>query len=293
MAGRPCLRLRAAEAGPGDAHRTVRDVMRRFAKALGLAAVCVLLATGLGLTQNTLSPSVVVHADGQSYQVSSAAPTVGDLLVDLGITLGDLDRITPSLTTPLSTGLEVLVVRIAVQRTVEEERLPAQTVLLPALRRPAGYAKAVSKGRDGLVRREIETWTKDGVVAQRRVVRETVVLKPTDTVILRGGNSLPSRGGYWRRPRLMEATAYDPGPRSCGKYANGYTANGTRAQKGVVAVDTRIIPFGTKLYIPGYGFAVAADRGSAIRGNRIDLCFDTYREAVQFGRRMVEVYFLR
>jgi 3D (Asp-Asp-Asp) domain-containing protein len=49
---------------------------------------------------------------------------------------------------------------------------------------------------------------------------------------------------------------------------------------------------GTGMYIPGYGFAVAADRGSAIKGNRIDLCYDTYREAIQFGRRKVKVYLL-
>ncbi len=66
-----------------------------------------------------------------------------------------------------------------------------------------------------------------------------------------------------------------------------------KAQKGVVAVDTRFIPLGTRLYIPGYGLAVAADRGSAIKGNRIDLCFNTYAEAVRFGRRIVEVYILR
>jgi 3D (Asp-Asp-Asp) domain-containing protein len=189
--------------------------------------------------------------------------------------------------------MEVRVTRVSRARTTEEEKLPSQTVLLPAPGRPAGYAKTVSKGKDGLVRRVIETWRKDGEVTHRAVVSEKVVAKPTDTVILRGGNSLPSRGGNWRRHLRMEATAYDPGPRSCGKYADGYTANGTKATKGVCAVDTRLIPFGTKMYIPGYGFAIAADRGSAIKGNRIDLCFDTYEEAIRFGRKMVDVYILR
>jgi 3D (Asp-Asp-Asp) domain-containing protein len=65
-----------------------------------------------------------------------------------------------------------------------------------------------------------------------------------------------------------------------------------KAGKGVVAVDTRVIPFGTRMYIPGYGFAVAADRGSAIKGNRIDLCYNTYAEAKRFGARPVDVYIL-
>jgi 3D (Asp-Asp-Asp) domain-containing protein len=65
-----------------------------------------------------------------------------------------------------------------------------------------------------------------------------------------------------------------------------------KAKKGVAAVDDRVIPMGTRLYVPGYGFAVAADRGSAIKGHRIDLCFDTYAEAIRWGRRKVQVYVL-
>jgi 3D (Asp-Asp-Asp) domain-containing protein len=65
-----------------------------------------------------------------------------------------------------------------------------------------------------------------------------------------------------------------------------------KAEKGVAAVDDRVIPMGTRMYVPGYGFAVAADRGSAIKGMRIDLCYNTYAEAKQFGRRKVKVYLL-
>lgn len=89
---------------------------------------------------------------------------------------------------------------------------------------------------------------------------------------------------------LMTATAYDPGPRSCGRFASGWTAVGMRAGKGVVAVDPSVIPLGTKLYIEGYGYAVAGDVGRAIRGRRIDLGFDTYGQAIAFGRRTVRVY---
>jgi 3D (Asp-Asp-Asp) domain-containing protein len=92
---------------------------------------------------------------------------------------------------------------------------------------------------------------------------------------------------------VMEATAYYPGPESCGIYArNGRTYTGKKAGFGTVAVDKRVIPLGTKLYIEGYGYAEATDIGGAIKGNRIDLCFETYREAEMFGRRKVKVYIL-
>ena len=86
----------------------------------------------------------------------------------------------------------------------------------------------------------------------------------------------------------MEATAYLPADGN----GAGITATGVRATYGVVAVDPRIIPLGSKVYIPGYGVALAADTGGAIRGYRIDLCMESYSQAMQFGRRNVTVYVL-
>ncbi len=86
----------------------------------------------------------------------------------------------------------------------------------------------------------------------------------------------------------MVATAYTAGCAGC----SGYTASGYRAGHGIVAVDPGVIPLGTRLYIPGYGFALAGDTGGAIHGNRIDLGFDSISDAVQFGRRPVKVYTL-
>jgi 3D (Asp-Asp-Asp) domain-containing protein/peptidoglycan hydrolase CwlO-like protein len=89
----------------------------------------------------------------------------------------------------------------------------------------------------------------------------------------------------------MVATAYY----AHGKGGNdingdGITAIGLRARKGIVAVDPRIIPLGTRLYIPGYGEALAADTGGWIKNNRIDLCFETLEECYRYGRRKIKVY---
>ena len=88
----------------------------------------------------------------------------------------------------------------------------------------------------------------------------------------------------------MEATAY--APFVCGGSKSGRTATGVMAGHGIAAVDPRVIRLGTKLYVEGYGFCIAADTGGAIKGARIDLCYDTYRQAIQFGRRAVTVYVL-
>ena len=89
----------------------------------------------------------------------------------------------------------------------------------------------------------------------------------------------------------MKATAYDPS-------AGSRTASGTRARVGAVAVDPSLIALGSKLYIestdswPSYGYAVAEDTGGAIKGNRIDLFFNSNATANKFGRRTVKVYVL-
>ena len=109
---------------------------------------------------------------------------------------------------------------------------------------------------------------------------------------LSGGEAPPvietpaSRGGG--RSLLVSASAYsrfDPG-------LSNHTASGTLVRKGVIAVDPAVIPMGTRVFIPGYGEAVAEDIGSAIRGNMIDIAFETAEEAIQFGRKTIEIFIM-
>ncbi len=90
------------------------------------------------------------------------------------------------------------------------------------------------------------------------------------------------------RVLTMEATGYSPEEPGL----DDNTASGLKARRGVVAVDPRVIPLGTRLHVEGYGNAIAADTGSAIKGNRIDLCFDTLEECDAYGRRTVRVEIL-
>lgn len=93
---------------------------------------------------------------------------------------------------------------------------------------------------------------------------------------------------------MMNASAYTAA--SSGKSINsasyGITASGIKAEPGVVAVDKTLIPLGSRLYVVGYGFALAADTGPSIKGLKIDLYYDTFKEAINFGRRDVKVYLI-
>jgi 3D (Asp-Asp-Asp) domain-containing protein len=135
----------------------------------------------------------------------------------------------------------------------------------------------------------------------RRVKIGEEVLEPPQPRIYEIGvhGHIASRGavgrsGAFRTVKVltMHASAYTP-HRSGGGTGTGRTATGLPAGYGLVAVDPRVIPLGTVLYIEGYGMAIAADTGRAIRGHKIDLCFATRQQALQFGRRRVRVYILR
>lgn len=97
----------------------------------------------------------------------------------------------------------------------------------------------------------------------------------------------PSRG-VSRGSLRMLATGYCPCSSCCGSN-KGITATGLPAGKGVVAVDPKVIPLGTKLYISEYGEAIAGDTGGNIIGNRIDLGFDSHSETIAWGKRWVVV----
>ena len=95
-----------------------------------------------------------------------------------------------------------------------------------------------------------------------------------------------SRGGG--RALYVSATAYsahDPGN-------SNRTATGTLVRRGVIAVDPSVIPLGTRVFIPGYGEAVAEDIGGGIHGQRIDVAFDTHAEALMFGRQDLEIFIM-
>lgn len=93
----------------------------------------------------------------------------------------------------------------------------------------------------------------------------------------------------------VKATAYAPGPHDNGKWGN-LTHIGTQVRPGIIAVDPKIIPLRTRVYIEfadGSGaYAVAEDTGGAIKGNRIDIAKQTVQEAYKFGIQQVKVYIL-
>ena len=116
------------------------------------------------------------------------------------------------------------------------------------------------------------------------------IAEPVNEIVRQGvAQSILTPDGYVKYKKKIsgEATAY-----TWGGGATGHTSIGLWPKRGIVAVDPRVIPYYTKLYIPGYGMAIAGDTGGAIVGTRIDLFMDSLHECYQWGRRDVEIYIL-
>ena len=103
--------------------------------------------------------------------------------------------------------------------------------------------------------------------------------------------SLASAPQNYKRVLSMTATAYAPGYQDNGKWGNATYMGGT-VHYGIAAVDPAVIPMGSRLWVEGYGKAVAEDQGGAIKGNRIDLAFNSPQEAADYGIKQVKVYVL-
>ena len=94
----------------------------------------------------------------------------------------------------------------------------------------------------------------------------------------------------WERGWLgLKQPVISSGPNKGRPKAVGITASGTRAQYGTIAADTTMLPFGTIVYVPGYGYGRVEDRGGAIKGARLDLWYSTHGAAKEWGRKRMNV----
>jgi 3D (Asp-Asp-Asp) domain-containing protein len=222
--------------------------------------------------------------------------TVCDLLSGVGIDIGPLDRVVPHPSTPLEDGMEVEITRVQVLDMTREREIDPPLAVEADPDLPRGRIEEIEAGSPGLAEDITRVYYRNGQETLRLDLGSRVLIEPTRRVTRVGTRAVPdlaSRDGTGARNVMnMIATGYDPGPRSCGASADGLTATGRVAQRGVCAVDPNVIRLGTRLWIEGYGDAIACDTGGAIKGNRIDLCFDTYDEALAYGRRRVLVYIL-
>ncbi len=183
----------------------------------------------------------------------------------------------------------------AAKTVVQRESIPFPTHRQLTTKLRSGTSRTVRNGVIGEKEVVYRVFTREDGVELRREIVSSRVTKPAKPETIEEGDKpvlmafsrgvLASRGGFSERSSarmvIMRGTWYDP--YNCGGSGSGRTATGIKAGYGVVAVDPKFIKLGSRLFIEGYGYAVAGDTGGAIKGNRIDLGVDSPKDVSRFN----------
>ena len=233
---------------------------------------------------------IIIQADSRIVIEYATADTVANILMQAGIEIGELDKVTPQLDTEIIQSHRITVARVLKETEAVKEVIPRETVYREDSNLDRGITKVVEEGSDGEKELIYQITLIDGEEAERVLLEKNILSQAVSREIAVGasnrvtiGSASRSSRGY-RKSMTMVATAYT--------HTGNPTFTGVMPQRGTIAVDPNVIPLGQEVYVEGYGYAIAQDTGGAIRGNKIDVFKDTREEAINWGRRNVRVYIL-
>ena len=254
--------------------------------------------------------AIEVQADGVSTVVHLTSGTVQDAITKAGVSVGKYDTVTPATTTNVGEGMLIKVDRVQYEEYTVKKVVDYEVVYkYSAVLRP-GQSKVRTAGVKGERTITYRKTIVNGQVVETTQVSDVITKKPVNKVILKGTTlgtpmskapyaiELDEGGQPVKYKKLLTGT--------CTAYTNdegdsgSWTSTGKHVAVGLVAVDPRVIPYGTKMWITSadgkmvYGYAIAADTGSAMRSGRVlvDLFMETNAECNAFGRRSMNVYIL-
>jgi len=239
-----------------------------------------------------------VEADGEVLQTRAIALDVGAALDAASMPLRGRDYSIPPAETALRPGMHVRVVRVAEDFLVRQVEIPFGTDYQPDAELALDERRVLEPGVPGRKTQRVRIVYEDGEEISREVVEDTVDRQPVRQKVAYGTRIVwrtvdtpegPRR--YWRKLRVY-ATSYSASragtPTTVPWY--GLTRLGWKMRHGIVAVDPKIIPMRTNLFVPEYGLGVAGDTGGGIRNYHIDLGYDD--DNYQGWHWWVEAYLL-
>ena len=240
---------------------------------------------------------VEINSNGIKVQVQTAEDTIENMLDAEETTLKEqgiqfdknVDEVSPSLDSKIEGDVSVQLVKVETKDLVEKETIKFDTIVEKNADLDSSVQKVKSEGNNGEKEITYQLIYKDGVEVSRNVKSTKTILEPQNQIVVKGtGQVYASRGGdsiTYKKKLNCTATAYS-------NHSN--TATGrkpVRNEGGVstIAVDPSVVPLGSKVYVEGYGYAIAADTGGAIKGNKIDIYLNSSSECNDWGRRSVKL----
>ncbi|MBS4537903.1 G5 domain-containing protein [Clostridium sp. D2Q-11] len=255
------------------------------------------------------STPVTIKIGNQSITRKTYKNTVKDILNTLDIEYDVNDRVEPGLSTTYEKNMVINLTRVEKKEVVEEDKIQYNTMYKDNKSLDLGKTRVAQEGSEGVKEITKSQVFENGKLVKEEVVSEKVVKEPVNKIVEKGKKpiTVASRGKKTTpkttRPKATTSRSSTKGSKTITMTATAYnlqgnTASGVPSGPGKIAVDPSVIPLGTRLYIESldgwgdYGYAVAADTGSAIRGNKVDLFYTSENTCLRFGRRKVKVHIL-
>ena len=239
-----------------------------------------------------------LEVDGQSKPIKTSNKTIKQLLAENGITLSKDDEVTPKLDKVLANGETIKVTRVTYKEVTEKETLKFKTEKKEDASLGKGATKVLIEGKNGQANVTYKVRYENGKAVKKEKLAQKVLKAPVNQVVAVGtavssaaekGETKTASTGEFKYTKKYTgiATAYYEPPGSL-------TASGMTVGVGRIGVNPEMIPYGTKLYVTGYGYCVAADCGWGTIGmGRIaDLYMNSEAECEQWGVREVTIYVL-
>lgn len=240
-----------------------------------------------GMIEITRAVPMIIQADGKEITLSHIPASVKEVLADADISLGEKDLVNMELDAVVTGEQPIVVSRVTTKIASFTQPIDYQIERIPDSTLEKGISKVITPGRDGQEILTVEVSYADGKEIERVELASSVLAEPVNQVVATGTLTQASRGGAsfdFSQAMVVEATAYT--------YTGYRTATGTNPKVGTIAVDPRVIPLGSRVYVEGYGFARAEDTGGAIKGNIIDVFLETEHDCRSWGRKKVKIYVL-
>ncbi|WP_082235836.1 G5 and 3D domain-containing protein [Halobacillus massiliensis] len=262
--------------------------------------------------------SLTLDDGGEEQELWTTAATVEELLNEENIVLNKLDKLNQSKDKELANDMTVAIKRIKKVKDTVEEELEHKIVKEKDNSIRKGEEKVLTAGENGKVTKEYEILIVNGEEKERKLVNEEIEKESVDEIVALGTKEeAPEQPAMAKKEKdkpaivrtsakkstseksepkeestktlTMNATAYTADCKGCsGKTATGIDLK-ANPNKKVIAVDPSVIPLGSKVWVEGYGTAIAGDTGGAIQGNKIDVHVPSKSQALSFGSRTVEV----
>lgn len=250
---------------------------------------------------------VNVTVDGSTKAVMLADGTVEDAIKTANVTLSEQDRVNVALGEPVHDESNIVIDRVSVKNVNKKSEIKFKSVTRKTSSLLKGERVVKVKGKNGVAVSITENIVVNGKVESCTFIKKKTVKKPVTQVVLVGTkpaigvDKISGAGEIKYKGKILKYSKKLVGSGTAYSARKGAgTASGRIAKRGNVAVNPKVIPYGTKMFIKTeggyiYGVAVAADTGTALRTGKavVDLYFDTYNQCCQFGRRQVEVYILK